>query len=404
MSLSELLAVAVEAIRRHRLRSALTLCGIVMGVATVVSVISIISGLNGFVQAKILAMNPDVLVFTKYGIIRNRVEFVLARRRKAMTLAEARWIERECRSCAAIGAVSKHMDAVHVRKLRIPDVEIRGHTANMASMVRLDLDAGRTFTVAEEEHAAAVAILGSEVKDRLFPTVNPVGQTIYVRGYPLRVIGTQTRQGNFLGQNRDSVVITPITLVQKILTASDEVAIYLRPRRGLAGLEAAQDEVRRLLRSLRKTPFASEDPFGIVGSEAVQTLWGSLTSGAFALMVLISGISLVVGAIVIANILFISVVERTSEIGMRMAVGARRRDIMRQFLLEATLLAGAGGVIGVLLGSLTAQLVAPVFPADVRPVFAAIGLGLALLTGLAAGIAPALAASRVPPIEALRFE
>jgi len=382
----------------------LTLLGVIIGVATVVSVISVISGLNGYVREKILNLNPDVLVFTRYGIIRNRLELIAARKRKAVTLSEARTIERECRTCAAVGAVANHVDAVHSGRLRIPDVQVQGNTANMLTMMRMDLDAGRFFTPAEEDHAAAVAVLGAEVKERLFPTVSPLDHTVYVRGFPLRVVGLQARQGNFLGQNKDNVIFVPITFLQKILTASDEVAIYLRPRSGLAGLDAVQDEVRTILRSIRKTPYQGEDPFGIVGSEAVQSLWSSLTAGAFALMILISGISLVVGAIVIANILFVSVVERTREIGVRMAVGARRRDIRRQFLLEAALLAGAGGIAGVLLGALAALLVNQVFPARVEPQFALIGIALAVVTGLAAGIAPAAAAARVPPIEALRFE
>src|SRR5262249_21457653 len=281
---------------------------------------------------------PDVLVFTKYGIIRSREQFILARKRKPVTLRDARLIERECRTCAAVGAHAYHRDAVHSGKRRKPDVLIHGYTANMDSMLRMDLDAGRYFTPIEEEHADPVAVIGADVKDEIFPGENPIGQTLYIRGYPVRVIGLATRKGNILGQNQDNQIFTPITFVLKILTVSDEVAIYARPRLGLAGIDATQDEVRTILRGLRKTPYKNDDRCGIVGAEAVKSLWGSLTAGAFALMILISGISLVVGAIVIANIMFVSVVERTREIGLRMAVGARRRDIRRQFLLEAALL------------------------------------------------------------------
>src|SRR5207249_4704232 len=143
-----------------------------------------------------------------------------------------------------------------------------------------------------------------------------------------------------------------------------------------------EDEVRTLLRSLRKTPFRAEDPFGVVGAEAIQSLWRSISAGAFALMVLISGISLVVGAIVIANTMFVSVVERTQEIGLRMALGARKRDIKRQFLLESSLLATLGGVGGVVGGALVTLAVSQVFPAQVKPAFVAIGL----LTGAATGL------------------
>ncbi|HEY6930151.1 MAG TPA: ABC transporter permease [Thermoanaerobaculia bacterium] len=404
MSFEELLAVAVQALRRNKLRSLLTLLGVIIGVATVVSVVSIISGLNSYVRDKVLSLNPDVLVFTKYGIIRSREQFILARKRKPVTFHEARVIERECRTCAAVGAHAYHRDALHAGKRRMPDVLIHGYTANMESMLRMDLDAGRYFTPVEEEHADAVAVIGADVRDEIFPGENPIGQTLYIRGYPMRVIGLATRKGNILGQNQDDQIVTPITFVLKILTVSDEVEIYVRPRSGLAGIDATQDEVRTILRSIRKTPYANEDPFGIVGSEAVQTLWTSLTAGAFALMILISGISLVVGAIVIANIMFVSVVERTREIGLRMALGARRRDIRRQFLLEAALLASAGGLAGVLLGALVALAVNQIFPAQVRLTFAVLGVSLAILTGVLAGLAPSSAASRIPPVEALRYE
>ncbi len=404
MALGEVLAVALQALRRHKLRSFLTLLGVIIGVATVVSVVSIISGLNGYVRDKVLNLNPDVLVFTKYGIVRSRDEFILQRKRKPVTLREARAIERECRTCAAVGAQANHMGSLHVGRLKAPDVRIEGQTANMESMMRIDLEAGRFFSPIEEEHAAAVAVIGSEVKDQLFPNVSPIGRTFFVRGYPLAVIGLAVRKGDVLGQNQDNVITVPITFVQKILKSSDEVGVYVRPRLGLAGIEATQDEVRTILRSLRKTAYRSEDPFGTLGSEAFQALWKSLTAGAFALMVLISGISLVVGAIVIANIMFVSVVERTKEIGIRRALGARRRDIRRQFLLEAALLATAGGVIGVLLGAAVAFLINQVFPAQVQPAFAVLGIGVAVATGVLAGLAPSTAAARVTPIEALRFE
>ena len=404
MPLSEVFAVAFQALRRHKLRSFLTLLGVIIGVATVVSVVSVISGLNGYVRDKVLNLNPDVLVFTKYGIVRSRDEFILQRKRKPVTVAEARMIERECRTCAAVGVQANQTAALHAGKLKDPDVRIDGYTSNMESMMRMDIESGRFFNPVEEEHAAAVAVIGAEVKDQLFPTVNPIGRTIYVRGYPLAVIGLFARKGDVLGQNQDNVISVPITFVQKILTSSGDVSIYVRPRAGLAGLEATQDEVRTILRALRKTPYRSEDPFGSLGSEAFQTLWKSLTAGAFALMILISGISLVVGAIVIANIMFVSVVERTREIGVRRALGARRRDIRRQFLLEAALLACAGGIAGVALGAIAAFVVNQVFPARIEPGFAVIGIGVAIATGVLAGLAPSTAAARVTPIEALRYE
>ena len=404
MSLSELFQVALQALRRNKLRSFLTLLGVIFGVMTVVAVVSVISGLNSYVRDKVLNLNPDVLVFTKYGIIRDRQEFLLAKKRKAITMRDAMLVAKECRSCAAVGTNVQQQANVHVGPRKLASVNIQGYSANMESMLNMDLEEGRFFTPVEDAHAAPVAVIGFDVKDQCFPGISPIGRVLYVGGYPVTVIGVQTKQGNVLGQSRDNVVFVPVTFVRKIMTSREDLAIFVRPSLGMAGVDRTQDEVRTILRSIRKTAFSKEDPFGIVGSEAIKSLWNSITASAFGLMILISGISLVVGAIVIANIMFVSVVERTKEIGLRMALGARRRDIKRQFLLESALLATGGGVVGVLLGALVAMAVNQVFPARVRLVFVLIGIGTATLTGLLAGLAPSSSASKMPPIEALRFE
>jgi putative ABC transport system permease protein len=317
MSLADLVRIALVALGRNKLRSGLTLLGVIIGVMTVVSVVSIIAGLNTYVETKLTNLNPDVLVFTKYGIIRSRDEFILASRRKALTMRETKLVAEECRSCAAVGAQAGQFVTIHAGNRKLAGVQVTGYTANADSMLNLDIAAGRFFNSTEELHAASVAVIGADVKDQLFPTLDPVGRTILVRGYPLRVIGLQTRLGQFLGQARDSVIFVPITFLQKVLTSDDGIAIMVRPVGGMAALDATQDEVRTILRSVRKTGFQAPDPFGIVGSEAIKSLWASISQGAFAVMILVSGISLVVGAIVIANIMFVAVVERTQEIGLR---------------------------------------------------------------------------------------
>jgi putative ABC transport system permease protein len=404
MSFSELLAVAVSALRRNKLRSFLTLLGVIIGVMTVVSVVSIISGLNGYVMTKVVNLNPDVVVFTKYGIIRNRNEFIIARKRKPITLRDKELVEHNCGSCAAVGAQANVQETAHLGSHKLPNVQINGSTANMSTMLNLEVDSGRFFSETEEQHAAAVAVIGADVKDELFPTLNPIGRIFYVRGYPLRVIGLQTKLGRVLGENKDNVVYVPLSFLKKVMTSKEDLAIFVRPKGGMMGVDRAQDEVRTILRSLRRTSFLSDDPFGIVGSEALQSLWKSISAGAFALMILISGISLVVGAIVIANIMFVSVVERTKEIGLRMALGARRKDIRRQFLLESALLASAGGLVGVLGGTIVALAVSLIFPAQVKVLFVVVGIGVAAATGILAGLAPSSSAAKLPPIEALRFE
>jgi putative ABC transport system permease protein len=400
----ELVSVALRALRLNKLRSGLTLLGVIIGVMTVVSVLSVISGLNEYVTNKVVNLNPDVLIFTKYGIIRSRSEFILARKRKPVTMRDLRVVEAECRSCGAVGAQADQFATVHAGRRKLASVQVSGYSANASSLLNIDLEAGRFFTPSEEQHAAPVAVIGYDVKDQLFPTLDPLERTVYIHGYPLRVIGLQTRLGKVLGQNKDNVIFVPVTFLQKVLTSDEGIAILVRPAEGMKGLAETEDEVRGILRSLRKTGFRTDDPFGVVGSEAIQALWRSISAGAFALMLLISGISLVVGAIVIANIMFVSVVERTTEIGLRRALGARRRDIRLQFLFESALLSATGGAIGVAGGALVALLVSQIFPAEVRLSFIVLGLGVATLTGLLAGLAPSAAAANLPPVEAIRHE
>ena len=371
---------------------------------TVVSVLSVISGLNDYVLNKVVNLNPDVLVFTKYGLIRSRQEFILARKRKPVTTRDLEVVRAACASCGAVGGQADQVADVRAGAAKLSLVPITGYSANAATLLKIDLEAGRFFTPLEDEHASPVCVIGYDVKDQLFPALDPIGRTVYVHGYPLRVVGLQSKLGKILGQNRDKVMFVPLSFLQKVMTSDEGISILVRPAKGMQGLDETEGEVRTLLRSLRKTPFRTDDPFGVVGAEAIQSLWRSISAAAFAVMILISGISLVVGAIVIANIMFVSVVERTQEIGLRMALGARRRDIRRQFLLESSLLATLGGVGGVLGGVLVALAVSQIFPAEVKPSFVAVGLLTGTLTGLVAGFAPAAAAAKLPPVEALRHE
>ncbi len=404
MGFSELFAVSFQALRLNKLRSGLTLLGVIIGVMTVVSVLSVISGLNDYVLNKVVNLNPDVIVFTKFGILRSRQEFIMATKRKPVTMHDFQIVSAECRSCAAVGAQGQQFANVHLGPRKLSGVGVSGYTANVLSLLNVDLEAGRFFTPVEDEHAAAVAIIGYDIKEQLFPNLEPIGRSVYVHGYPLRVIGLQAKLGNVLGQNRDNVMFVPLSFFQKVLTSDDGIAIMVRPVGGMQGLEETEGEVRTLLRSLRRTPFTAEDPFGVVGAEAIQSLWRSISAAAFAVMMLISGLSLVVGGIVVANIMFVAVVERTPEIGLRKALGAKKRDIRRQFLMESSLLATLGGAGGVVAGALVALAVSQIFPAQVKLGFVVIGLVTAAVTGLVAGVAPAAAAARLAPVEALRYE
>jgi len=404
MDARELFATSLRSLGSHKLRSGLTLLGVIIGVMTVVAVVSVISGLNEFVATNLINLNPDVLVFTKFGILRSRSEFLMANRRKPLTMVERRLVEANCRSCAAVGAQADQTAQVKAGRRKLGGVEVTGYTANADAMLNLDLESGRFFNPTEEAHSAAVAVIGADIKDEIFAGVDPIGRTLYVHGYPMRVIGVQKRLGRMMGQARDKVLFVPITFLKKVLSSDEGLAILVRPQGGMAGLERVEDEVRTILRSARKTRFKADDPFGVVGSRAVQAVWRSISQGAYLATIIVSGMSLVVGAIVIANIMFVSVVERTSEIGLRKALGARSKDIRRQFLVEAAMLSLSGGVVGAALGSLAAFGISSVFPAAVRVQFILLGLGLALVVGVVAGLAPSSLAARKTPIEALRYE
>ncbi len=404
MTAGELFRVSSSALARHKMRAFLTLLGVIIGVATVVGVVSVISGLNRYVKDKVIGLNPDIVIFTKYGIITSREEWLIAMKRRNLTLTDMEIVRNECRLCEQVGARGDRTRPVKYGDRKLSDVQVQGHTPNMGSAMNFDIASGRYFTEAEYDHAESVAVIGWDVQDQLFPGIDPIGRIFKVGGYPVKVIGTLAKQGNVLGQSQDNVVYLPLTVFKKHVAPTDDIGIFIKPKGGVEAVGAATDEVRTILRALRKTKFNKDDPFGLVTAELLQDLWRNISAGAFLLMILISGISLVVGAIVIANIMFVSVVERTKEIGVRRALGARRRDIRRQFLLEAALLSTVGGAIGVLLGSVIAWVVSRVFPAQVKLSFILIGIALATFTGLLAGLIPASRAGQLPPVEALRYE
>jgi putative ABC transport system permease protein len=404
MTTSELFRVSSSALTRHKLRAFLTLLGVIIGVATVVGVVSVISGLNSYVKDKVIGLNPDIVIFDKYGIITSREEWLMARKRRNLTLTDMEVVRRECRRCQEVGARGERRRPVKYESRTLPEVDIQGHTPNMSAAQNFDIVSGRYFTEMEYNQSSPVAIIGWDVQDELFPNVDPIGRMMKIDGYPVRVIGTLSKKGSVLGQSQDNVVYIPLSVFHKHIAPDEDIGIFVKPRGGVEGVNAATDEVRTILRSLRRTAYEGDDPFGLVTAELLQTLWRGISAGAFLLMILISGISLVVGAIVIANIMFVSVVERTKEIGVRRALGARKKDIRRQFLLEAAMLSSVGGIIGVILGCLIALAVKQVFPAQVRLSFIVLGVGVATATGLLAGWIPSNQASKLPPVEALRYE
>jgi putative ABC transport system permease protein len=406
MTTADLPREAVQAMRANRLRSFLTLLGIIIGVSTLVGVVSVISGLNGWVQDKVIQLSPDVYVVTKFGIIRSREEFLDAVKRKDISYDDYYRVAGLLRKAEATGAQVGTQAAVKRGARRLADIRVQGTTASYGALMNFNLAGGRFFVDGEDTSAQQVVVVGWDVKDELFPQQDPIGHEIIVGGAPYRVIGLLAKQGRTLGQNNDATVIIPIQSWRRQWGNRDSVDIAIKARGGVPGVDASIDEVRAVLRALRHTDFRSPDPFGVVTAESLQQLWRQISAAAFILSLLIASVSLGVGGIVIMNIMLVAVVERTREIGVRLALGARKRDIRRQFLLEATLLSLIGGVLGVIGGGVIALLVKNVleFPANLTPGIAFMGLMLSAVVGMVAGYWPARSASNLPVVEALRTE
>ena len=408
MNLRELFGLALRAIRAHKMRSFLTLLGIIIGVSTIVGVVGVISGLNRYVAEKVIVMGPDVYILTKFGIIRSREEFLQAVKRPPIRYHEyERLLAADLPTVAQVGAGTGTTMAVNSGSKRLPDIQVVGTTANFADLFSLEFEGGRFFSEAEDRSVANVAVIGANTREELFPYQDPLGRTLLVGGLPFRIIGVMPKQGRSIGFNQDGRIYVPVQVYRKnFMPPNQSLEIYVKARGGVEGLPASQDEVRAFFRSLRHTSWSAPDPFGVLNQEALQQLWQAISGAAFLLLVLISSVSLGVGGIVIMNIMLVSVAERTPEIGIRMALGARKKDIRRQFLLEAALLSLLGGLVGVVLGSLGVMAVhtATGFPAQVTVPIIATSVLLSTFVGLAAGFLPALRASRLVVIDAIRAE
>jgi len=407
MELKEAAKLALQSLWANKLRSLLTLLGVVIGVASVIAVVTLVNGANRYVATKVNLYGADVFTIAKRPpVITSYEEWEKTQKRRDILLDDYRFIAENCKRCTLVGAQQTTTGEVVYGKESSKDTNLRGITWTMPELQNINIAQGRGFSAAEEEHATHVAIIGTDVQENLMGHEDPLGKEIRVDGVPYTVIGLAEKQGKSLGQSQDAWVAMPIESFQKTYGTAKTITIYASAGAGGAALDAATNEADSLMRVRRHDRPGTDDDFTLNTSDSFMSLWTSISASFEVVAVAIAAISLVVGGIVIMNIMLVSVTERTREIGIRKALGARRREIMLQFLIESATVAMAGGGLGVVGGVVVAQVVTALlgFPSSIALWSVLLGLLMATSVGLFFGVYPARQAARLDPIVALRSE
>ncbi|HEY5055436.1 MAG TPA: ABC transporter permease [Acidobacteriaceae bacterium] len=407
MELREAIKLALQSLWQNKLRTFLTLLGVMIGVASVIAVVTLVNGANTYVTTKFSRYGADVFTVSKNpALVRTSGQYEKLQHRKNVTYDDYIYVRDNCKRCVGIGAQQATVAKVTRETNSITDTSIRGYTWQMPSLQNLDIAEGRGFTSSDDEHASSVAIIGSDIRDNLFPGIDPLGQELRVDGQPYTVIGVGEKQGSTFGQSQDNWVGIPLSAFQKTYGASKTLTIYAKAGSAGSTLEAAGDEVRVLMRARRHDAPGADDSFELDINNTLVSFFSTVTKWFGAVAGAIAFISLIVGGIVIMNIMLVSVTERTREIGIRKALGARGRDIELQFLVESGAMALIGGFLGVLGGFMVAEVVtlALGFPSDVALWSVLLGLLVSTSTGIFFGVYPARKAARLDPIVALRSE
>lgn len=413
MPFTEAVALAFAAVRAHKLRSFLTVLGVVIGVASVVAIVAITEGLDGYMSEKVLELGTRSFTVQRMpDVILSREAFLEMQKRKDLTLLDVEAVRRACHACREVGAMVASGATAKWGRTTQEGVQVQGMTDNVQRMgAPRDLIAGRPLLAEDVEQARAVAVIGMDLVDAFFGTMEPLDRVILVGGHPLRVVGVAERKGTVFGESQDNFVWVPLTTYRKLWGTRRSITIQAEART-MELLEAAQDQARVAMRARRHLSYEQEDDFAIETGESVMQLWQTSTRGIYAVTLVVTAISLLIGGIVVMNIMLVSVAERVHEIGVRKALGARRRDVLRQFLVEAVMLTGLGGLLGVLgaaavsfgLAQVLGAIMSASFSAPVRPWAVAAALVVSGSVGLVAGLYPANRAASLDPVTALRAD
>ncbi|HXD31338.1 MAG TPA: ABC transporter permease [Pyrinomonadaceae bacterium] len=412
MKFTETLKLALAAIWSHKLRSALTLLGMIIGVMAFVVVVSLIQGFNRYVDEKIAGIGTksfNIQRFNPFEDFKDTDTIAAAQRRnKELTLDDYEYILERATLIGRLGAKARGTPSEVKREAQVlEDVFVSGATANTADIENRDISDGRFFTATENDSASKVAYVGADVASKLFPAGNAIGNEISIRGLPYRVIGIETAKGTVFGIPQDTFIVIPLKTYANNFGGlfRNRSLFFIGTAKTDDQFADAVEESRALMRARRKLRIGEKDNFGIVTPDAITGLRDRIFGSIFLVAMLVPGIALIVGAIVIMNIMLVSVTERTKEIGIRKSLGARRADILKQFLVEAITLATMGGAVGIFLAWIIGKVVTAVFFPTYLSLLAILFALLASGTaGTLSGLFPAWKAARLDPIEALRTE
>ncbi|MFQ5824383.1 MAG: ABC transporter permease [bacterium] len=396
--------MAFTSLKANKLRTILTTLGIIIGVSTVITILTVTNGLDDAFSEQISSLGSDNLYISKLPWTAG-MEFFKYRNRKDITLKEVKAIQTHATLTRAVAPWAWTTRTVKYTNQSLNRVTVVGTNHEYKDAANAYPEFGRFMTQFEVEHRRNVCVLGWDVADKLFQYESPLGKKVYIGGFPFNVIGVLEKRGDILGENLDSNIYIPLGTFHKIYGTRRSLTIRVKVL-DAAIIDEAKDELRGILRRVRKVPPNKEDDFAINQQDVLANLYESLTAGLYAVAVGIGAISLLVGGIGIMNIMLVAVTERTREIGVRKAIGARKKDLLWQFLVEAVVISAVGGVIGIGLGFGLGKLIAAIspIPAGISPFAVVVGLGFSSAVGIFFGLYPASKAARLDPIDALRYE